>query len=264
MKYRLTGFIACMNVAMLATATHAAGKPDVKPQPKLGFTVVQGKGWSACESYARFLNAQPASEPLPLCHLKLGPGMKEPDWEEIDIQSNLILVHAIENPTYPEYFKRLPFEEWNIAFQQRLKEGSSPRLRRTHLALVEGGAVETILAYEVDRNECDKTVEKKGYSSWGDGARLWLWDERKNKINEYHSGMTFPTAPVRLLLFHDKPLLFLTWGGNMSITPQSRFEGRIGVFHVFPAMGSSDPYGNKERCQIGFDLSPTIVERMTK
>ncbi|MFY9327442.1 MAG: hypothetical protein WAO76_05405, partial [Georgfuchsia sp.] len=142
MKYRFTGFIAFMTVAMLITGAHAAGKPDSEIQPKTRFTVVQGKGWSVCEGYARFLNAQPADEPLPSCHLKLSPELKEPNWETLDIKTHLEIVYSMEhppiivsiNPDKPPP----PFDRWKSDLERQIQAGRSPRLRRTHLALVEG------------------------------------------------------------------------------------------------------------------------------
>jgi len=250
--------------------TSREGRSKGSGQTQSRFTVVQGKGWSVCESYAHFLNRQAAIEPLPACHLKLSPEFKEPQWEELNISENLQTIYSMEYPpsivsTNPDK-PPPPLERWRVDFEQQLKEGRSPRLRRTRLVLVEGGPAETILAYEADRNECDKTVRRMGYSTWGDGVRLWLWDERKSKIDDYHTGMTFPTAPVRLVLFHDKPQMLLTAWGSVDIPPYTRVHvgGRIAVRQVFPVKGGGDPYGNRELCQIGFNLPPTVVERMTK
>jgi hypothetical protein len=253
-----------------ATAAVAA-LTDLKHNESIGkarFTVVKGKGWSVCEHYARLLNSQPGNEPLPLCHLKLGSELKEPDWETLDIQSHLHTIYSIEYPPYRNAINPdkppPPFDRWIDEFKQRQKDGQAPRLRRTYLALVEDGPMETILAYEADRDRCDKMVKDKGYSHNGGGVELVLWDERHNKIDGYRSMLTFTASPAQLLLFQGKPFMFWTFWGNMSATPKHRFEGRIGVHHFLFIPSASDPYGHSERCQIGFDLPSNIVERMTK
>jgi uncharacterized protein YecT (DUF1311 family) len=122
-----------------------------KPKPR--FTVIQGKGWTVCESYARYLNSLPESTPLPLCHIPRYPDfpdLKEPDWEVLDMSSNLELVYKLEKLTSPSYHDRPvdTFDHWKTVYEQQIKDGvASPRLRRTHLTLLDKGPVETILAY---------------------------------------------------------------------------------------------------------------------
>lgn len=240
-----------------------------KPKPKPRFTVTQGKGWTVCESYARFLNTLPESEPLPLCHLKLSPDfpdLKEPDWEELDIQSHLELTYALEKLTSPSYHDRPVdnFNHWKTVFEQQVNTGeASPRLRRVRLALIDGGPVETILAYEPDRNSCDKAVKKYegAYAGAGSRTRLFIWDEKEQKIEEYTSHIAFGIA-YELLLFQGKPLLFWPWWGSIS-PARTSVSGYILVSH-FIATGGGNPYGNLPRCQIGFELAPEIIERMMK
>lgn len=250
------------------TASVAADGARNQAKRKPRFTIPLGKGWSVCESYARFLNAQPEDEPLPLCHLKLGPDFMEPNWEELDIADSLPIVYAIENPSYPASSRRLPFDEWKASFDLQLKENRSPRLRRTRLALIEGGSLETILAYEADRNACDKEVKKRGYSDWGDGAKLMLWDSQANKVNDYDTWFAFMPAPTKLIMYHGRPLMLRTvWGyeGDHPGKSGGNVAGRIHVRHFSPApTGNANPYTKLERCHIRFDLAPEIFERMTK
>lgn len=259
-------FALSFSASLLAAELHREKETqDVAPR----FQVVRGKGWSVCERYARFLNAQPPAESPPLCHLQLSPEVKEPDWEVLDIQKHLNVIYLIEHPPYkaatnPD--KPPPsFERWQQDFWQRQSEGQSPRLRRTHLALAEGGPVETILAYEADQNRCDRAVRENGYDFRGGGGGFALWNERLGKIDDYQSMLAFlPGTPSRLVLFHGRPFMVWVAWGNMSTTPQRRFEMRIGVhqFLYLPNMG--EPYGQSERCQISFPLPSNIVERMAK
>jgi hypothetical protein len=268
MRFRLSEFIvACIIAATLPSMAPAADKPEKVARSKPRFAVVQGEGWSVCESYARFLNAQPESESLPLCHLKLSPDLKEPNWETLDIQAHLETIYSMEyppgrvsqNPDEPPP----PFEHWKADFGRQLQEGRTPRLRRTQLAIVEGGAVETILAYEGDRRVCGAAVGEKLYAGWGGGERLWLWDVQENKINEFHSRLAFTSLPRHLLLFQGK--LFVFWiGWNRVSQPADQFVGSIDVRQISHIPGSGNPYAALKRCQIGFDLSPHIVERTTQ
>lgn len=245
-----------------------------EPKPKPRFTIPIGKGWSVCEGYTRFLNAQSESEPLPLCHLKLSPAfpdLKEPDWEEIDIRSHLELTYAIEKLTklrhpsqYGLYDRPVDsFAHWKPIFEQQVNSGdASPRLRRVRLALLDGGQVETILAYEPDRNACDKRVKKDGYADHGLFSNLFFWNEQQQKVEDYKSYIAFG-LPMELLLFQGKPLLFWTWWGDVPPLNRTHVAGRIYIRH-FVSTGLTEPYSNLERCQIGFELSPEILERMIK
>lgn len=257
-------------LAVFATTAHANSESDSKAQSKRRFSVVQGKGWSVCESYARFLNSQPADEPPPSCHLKLSPSLKEPDWQELDVQSSLNVIYSLEYPPYRSSLnpdKKPPtFADWKAAFERDLAGGRAPRLRRTQLALVAGGPAESVVAYEANRNDCDDEVKRRGYSDWGHGASLFLWEDRQNKISDFRSSLAFPPAHTRLLLYRGAPFMFMTWWGDVLVQPYNKVHvgGRIGVYQVVSLPSGGEPYGRKEVCQIGFELPAGIVERMTK
>lgn len=272
-EMRILNLRTCAVLAFLpvfAATAHANNESDSKTQPKPRFSVVQGKGWSVCESYARFLNSQPASEPFPSCHLKLSPALKEPDWQELGVQSSLAVIYTLE---YPPYRTSLnpdkpppPFADWKAALERELAGGRAPRLRRTHLALVAGGPEETVLAYEANRNDCDDEVKRRGYSDWGHGTRLFLWDDRQDKINDYGSALAFPPAHTRLLLYRGAPFMFMTWLGDVLERPYNKVHvgGRIHVYQVVSLPSGSEPYGRKDLCQISFELPAGIVKRTTK
>lgn len=266
----LKTFAALAFVATFAATAHADGELSGNSRTKPRFSVVQGKGWSVCESYARFLNSRPADEPLPSCHLKLNPALKEPNWQELDVQSSLDVIYSLEYPPYRSSLnpdKKPPsFIDWKTAFERDLAGGRAPRLRRTHLALVAGGPEETVLAYEADRNDCDDEVKSRGYSDWGHGAKLFLWDYQQDKVSDFRSSLAFPPDHASLLLYRGAPFIFMTWWGGVSARPDNKVHvgGRIGVYQVFSIPSGGEPYGRKEVCQIGFGLPADIVERMTK
>jgi hypothetical protein len=267
---KIRNWIAIGCLGTIALTAYAGDKRPTADLTKPQYSVVQGKGWSVCESYARFLNSQPADEPLPSCHLKLSPSLKEPNWQELGVQSSLDVIYTLE---YPPYRSSLnpdkpppPFADWKAAFERELAGGRAPRLRRTHLALVAGGPEETVLAYEANRNDCDDEVKRRGYSDWGHGTRLFLWDDRQHNINDYGSALAFPPAHTRLLLYRGAPFMFMTWWGDILERPYNKVHvgGRIGVYQVVSLPSGGEPYGRKEVCQIGFALPAGIVERMIK
>ena len=146
--------------ARLKAISSSSVKSVSNPKQKPHFTVTEGKGWSVCENYAKFMNTLPQEEAYPVCHLKLSsdfPDLKEPDWEVMDIPSHLEVVYGIEKITTHRIFDRPidTFDHWKAVYEQQIRNGEvSPRLRRTHLALLDNAPVETILAYEPDRNAC--------------------------------------------------------------------------------------------------------------
>jgi len=256
--------------ARLHALSLAPEKSVSKPKQKPRFTVTQGKGWTVCENYVKFLNTLPESEPLPLCHLKLSPDfpdLKEPDWEELDIPGHLELVYALEKLTSPSDHDRPVdnFNHWKTVFEQQVNTGeASPRLRRVQLALIDGGPVETILAYEPDHDSCYKwsrAIKTTGYGTVdANRTSLFLWDEQGQKILEYRSHTTF-FGPQELLLFQGKPFTFTFW---LTLSYDSSVSGYIQVNHLKKYSGGVEPYANLRRCQIGIELTPETFNRMIK
>ncbi|HTQ77007.1 MAG TPA: hypothetical protein VMI15_03195 [Burkholderiales bacterium] len=58
----------------------------------------------------------------------------------------------------------------------------------------------------------------------------------------------------------------MTWWGDVLKKPYDKVHvgGRIAVYQNFSVQGGGEPYGLKERCQVGFELPPGVVDRMTK
>ncbi len=264
--------LTCVESAYKTRLQELPSPPASKQKPKPRFRVTEGKGWTVCESYVRFLNSLPESEPPPLCHLKLSPDLKEPDWEELDIRNHLELVYSIEKShaeklrVPSEYYPPVDnFDHWKSIVEQQISTGeASPRLRRVRLALVEGSPVETILAYEKDRNSCDKEVKKKGYAFYGSRTSLFIWNEQEQKIAEYMSRITFAGLPQELLLYQNKPFTAISgWGDIMSPDRTSIF-GTILVRRFTNKTGDANPYANLPCCRIDFELTSEIFKRMIK
>jgi uncharacterized protein len=244
----------------LSALQMVAASPDSKSAHKKRFVVTKGTGYTICESYAGFLNSLPEEEALPICHLKLSPAfpdLKEPDWEEMDIFSHLGLVYEIEKVTTHKIFNRPvdTFDHWKTVYEQQIQSGeASPRLRRTHLALLENTHVETILEYLPDRNACkDKRWDRVTHTS------LYIWNEREKKLEPYLSRIAFAGLPRELLIFKGKPFTF--WIG-WEFPRNDIVSGELDV-NYFKQVGS-EPYANLTRCRINFELPRSLYERMTK
>lgn len=238
-------------------------KTIVKQKMKARFTVTEGKGWSVCESYVKFLNTLP-EEAYPVCHLKLSsdfPDLKEPDWEMLDIPSNLKLIYDIEKILSPSEHDRPvdSFDHWKAVYEQQIRNGeASPRLRRTYLALLDNAPVETILAYEPDRDVCERKAKTKGYIFAATRTNLFLWSEQERKIQPYISSMAFGGIPKELVLFQGKPLTFFRWLDY----PSDMVHGDIYVSHFKKV--DSEPYASLPRCRINFEISRELYERIIK
>ena len=161
-----TALWTTLSILILAPDARAVTSSKAKVQSRTTYSMPSGRGWAVCESYLRGLKAAAASEGPPLCDFKLDrvPGMSEPKWEELDIAASLPIVHQIELILGIGHIDPNPdrdFELWKPQREQRVKSQSqTPRLRRTRLALVLGGPVETILSYDQDVQSCAKAVDE--------------------------------------------------------------------------------------------------------
>lgn len=242
----------------------SSGKHVSNPKQKHRFTVTKGEGYAVCESYARFLNSLPDEEAFPICYPKLSPSfpdLKEPDWEELDISAHLELAYSIEKILSPSDHDRPvdTFNHWKTVYEQQIRDGeASPRLRRTHLVLLDNAPVETILAYEPDRNSCEKWIKKMRYVD-ANRTSLFLWDEHEQKVQAYISSIAFAGLPRELLLFQGKPFTFwIGWEPPSSASVLGYFK----VNH-FKKVGA-EPYANLFSCQINFDVPRELYERIIK
>lgn len=130
-----------------------------------GWTVEAGHGYSVCEAFVRNLSAFPlAEEEVPrACKIKIHPkftAFSRPEWEELDIKSNLKIVHASElllkDWLVPRRYPPSAFEEWVSKYERQVETGEfQPRLRRTRLALNQRGE-EILIWYEPETRDCER------------------------------------------------------------------------------------------------------------
>lgn len=248
-------------VALLITSVLPPAQAEEADKPR--YTLPEGRGWSVCEGYLDVLNSEPVESPYPICKQHLNSRFKdlrEPEWEEMDIQENLDIVYAIEenlgrsirnhpNADIPE------FEQWKAEFAARLKEDIRPRLRRVQLALVPDGPVETVLAYEPDLFPCDKQLAAGKPPYPGGGTYLYLVDSQNRTLDKQSAGQ-FSSPPRELLLYQGKPLLFSTYVGSHNVD----IAGHIFIEHFkrYAPPYKSDMYFVEQRCRIRFDRPESL------
>ncbi len=244
------------------------------------FTMAHGQGWGVCESYLKFLNSMPIKEGPPLCDLKLRHvrGMKEPEWEVVTLQQNLKLVHQIElilgrGRIDPEPDR--DFERWRLQFEQRIRQGMQPRLRRVQFRLVpqgyyeigkaEGrgpiqvpkGNLETLFAYDLDLTKCGKEVHKANQGQLDvlgqDQPNLFVFDNETQRV--MGSASYALRLQGELWLFDGKPYQIehpiLGRAGGTSL-----FRGDIAMKRAEPTVSSlpgDPPYVDRELCRISFE-----------
>lgn len=207
LPFRAFAIFSALFLACATTPVHA---------DKHRYTLSFGKGWVVCETYLKYLNATPASEEVPICDLKLKlvPGIREPDWEELDIAKHLKTVHQIELLLGVGHIEPAPeqdFERWKIQRKTRAKTNNErPRLRRTLLELVPDGDTETILSYDFDVQSCENEVhkarQKLPFRTGLGEPNFFIYDEAKQKV----VGSSYWTTMARgiLAIFQDR-LYFL-------------------------------------------------------
>ena len=243
--------------------------------------MTSGRGWGVCESYVKFLNAMPVGEEdPPLCDNKFErvPGMREPDWKELDIASHLPVVHQIELLLGIGRITPAPardFDLWKQQFRQRTEsQGQAPRLRRVRLALVPGGEVETVLSYDQDVKLCEKEVGamKRGglYRASLGEPNFCVFDEAQQRV--MGSGYWLVRMAGALGLYLGKPYYFNLYlhGGidPVKVVNAGTLIGYLSVKRLEPAAPSEslklnvpdDPlYSYHELCAIQFDYPISLI-----
>lgn len=259
----LIALFGCLLLLVGVAGTHAE---PAREKPR--YTMASGKGWNVCETYLKFLNALPASEETLRCDLKLKQvsGMRELDWQEMDIAKNLPIVHQIELILGIGYIEPNPekdFERWKVQRNARIKaNGEQPRLRRGRFALAADGPVETVLSYNVDINRCEKEVKiAKTGAPAGPGHReptFFVFDEAKQRVmgSGYWTSMTNGV----LTLFQGKPYYIELGFGDYG--PGGAVRGAVIIKRLEPVPFSEVReltlpdmpwYGSHELCDIRFD-----------
>jgi hypothetical protein len=168
---------------------------------------VEGKGYAVCEAFLKNLNAFPANELPMVCTPKAHPTHPEfstPKWEEMDVQSNLKLIHAAESQLLRftrAGAKPLSYEQWLPTFQERVKSGElKPRLSKMVLALNQLGQ-ETLISYEPVIGEC--VIDEKSSEQ---GRYIFVLREHAEVPLLPISSMTPDHSEI--LLFKGKPYFF--------------------------------------------------------
>lgn len=253
--------LGCLFLLSGAGSTQAG---PVKEKPK--YTMASGKGWSICEAYLKFLNSLPPTEETLRCDLKLKqvPGMREPDWQELDIAKNPPIVHQIELVLGVGHIEPNPekdFERWKVQREKRMKaNGEQPRLRRARLAVAANGAVETVLSYNVDIKQCEKQVAiakaGKPYIVQLGQPNFFIFDEAKQRVLG-SSGYWVAMTDGVLTLFQGKPYYIdLVFGGGVDVS------GSVIVKRLEPvpfsgvrelSIPNNPLYDSHELCRIRFD-----------
>jgi hypothetical protein len=121
-----------------------------------------GKGYTVCETYLKYLNQ--SLPKLNVCDIPIPPNFKSPDWEIMDIKSNLRLAYNAEAlkfawlATEGSWYKQPDFESWKKELLQEVAEGKIiPIMKKARITPTTKGAV-TILAYARDSTGCDKKM----------------------------------------------------------------------------------------------------------
>ena len=272
-------------IAILTAAVSARGPARESGVSKPRYTLAHGQGWSVCESYLKFLNATPATEEPPLCDLKLKrvPGMREPDWEVLDVQQNLKLVHEIELILGRARIDPDPdrdFERWKLQFRERTQvQGQQPRLRRTRMTLVSQeyfeigaaggmgrpqriptGRVEILLAYDLDLTSCEKELRKAkqgrpgglGYTQ----TNVFVFDEETQRVmgsSGYAIGLE-----GEWWLYDGRPYYVNRQFGDAAGPKRGSLDrgGHLYIKRVEPTYSSlpgDPPYLGRDLCRIRFD-----------
>jgi hypothetical protein len=161
--------------------------PNATPQEKHSpsrekysatYKLVEGAGYTVCESYVRMLNSVAKSAPPPICEQQLDPRFPEfafPEWVVLNANDHLDVIEQIERWLFSrskwlsDWGLYSTADEWVAEVKRRIKSGESiPRLRKTELVLRHGDKRETLLAYTRDLGQCKRDLEQYGatHASW--------------------------------------------------------------------------------------------------
>lgn len=115
-----------------------------------------GKGYTVCENYLKYLNQSLPN--LAACDIPVPPKFKKPDWEELDVKSNLQLAYEAETVRYQDgdQYQKPDFEAWKEQILEEIAAGKIvPRMRKARITPTSKGEV-TILGYTRDSTGCEK------------------------------------------------------------------------------------------------------------
>jgi len=230
------------------------GNAKAVSPPERSWRVTAGHGYSVCEGFVRNLNAFSLREnEVPrACELKIHPkftAFAKPEWEELDLKSNLRLVHAAElllkDWLVPRHNPSPVFEEWAPDYERKVENGEfQPRLRRTRLALNQKGP-ETLVWYEPDTRDCERYPDTAGIG----GHIFVLRDNPQQPLKEIY-GSTGSHSETDVIAYRGKAF-FLSGSSfgprRVQLTISAVFSGKQP-----PNSPYLDRYVLTTRCEIEF------------
>jgi len=193
MKVKLNGLASSFFFAWLVAFT-ALGQNV----PSTRFKMMFESREPLCESQLSSLNVRAPDDTIPVCAVgvDLPANARLPDWQDVDLDANLRLVHRIEWELRYE-IKPQPefeFETWRQQFAKRRSVASSrPHLKRFPLRIYGTGTPEFIYGYSIGPGNCDpQKVE-----TWANfpGMHFFMYDADKDIADR------LPLLPGHLALF---------------------------------------------------------------
>ena len=184
-----------------------------------------GKGYTVCEKYLKYLNQ--SLPKLAACDIPIPPKFKKPDWEELDVKSNLQLAYEAEKAHFISgsqvqntLVQKPDFEAWKKEILEEIAAGKIvPRMRKARITPTSKGEV-TILGYTRDSTGCERAVSDNDdqmiYELAGNtsGYAYYILTEQGSprRIPGNYGGVS--TGLYELLLYAGKPY-FVEGGGRL-------------------------------------------------
>jgi hypothetical protein len=233
-------FLACVGLQDAAAA-----------EPR--YRLVEGKGYTVCEAFLKNLNAFPSDEPPMVCEQRVHPTHPEftrPTWEELDIQKHLTLIYEAESLLWkftPIGSKAKPFDEWEKAYQERIRSGEAkPRLRKAVLNL-NGSGAETLIWYEPLVGSCDQELTHKGVR--GPGGHIFVQQSTTGALQPF-GGLIGTEGRTDVLLYKNTQVQFLTAGMDMDLSnpDQPTPVWKIGLHPVSSRLTNRKRFLISKRC----------------
>lgn len=188
-----------------------------------------GKGYTVCENYLKHLNQ--SLPKLASCDIPVPPKFKKPDWEDLDVKSNLQLAYEAETGIFQgsALYKEPDFEAWKKLILEEIAAGKIvPRMRKARITPTSKGEV-TILGYTRDSTGCEKvdrgiTSEenqiRNGWLYFPSGYVHYILTEQGSLLGIPGSYGGMSATQHELLLFAGKPYFISTFAGRGELPPR--------------------------------------------
>lgn len=219
-----------------------------------------GKGYTVCENYLKYLNQ--SLPKLTNCEIPVPPKFKKPDWEELDIKSNLQLAYEAE--TMSQY-KKPDFETWKTKMLEKIASGKIvPSMRKARITPTSRGEV-TILGYTRDSTGCEKAErgipddESQMNNEWRDptsGYIHYILTAQGGLLRIPGNFGGVSGLHHELLLYAGKPYFVSTFGIPGNLPPR-------GIFAVdqYPYEKSPEELWTDQLCQFETVNNPSSKGR---